>query len=109
MTPLDRRSLLKAGSLGGTLAALGACRSPRVSVTPPLYDSANVGHPDARLEELAGAALDAAREAGASYADVRLADYRTQSISSREARSRPGAMSKEAGPGRGTSPRTRCS
>jgi TldD protein len=41
---------------------------------------------DPSLVALADVALDAARAAGATYADVRIADYRRQSVSTREAR-----------------------
>ncbi len=41
---------------------------------------------DPRLVSIADAALQAAREAGATYADIRIADYRRQSLLTREAR-----------------------
>jgi len=41
---------------------------------------------DPGLKELADVALEAARAAGATYADVRIADYRNQSIRTRENR-----------------------
>ena len=48
----------------------------------------NVAEPafDARTVALAAAALQAALDAGASYADVRIGDYRTQALRTREAR-----------------------
>lgn len=42
--------------------------------------------PSSELRELADVALDAARAAGATYADIRINDYRTQSVSTREER-----------------------
>ncbi len=42
--------------------------------------------PDAPLNDLAAAALDAARSAGATYADIRINRYRSQIISTREDR-----------------------
>ena len=80
---MRRRDFLK-----GTLAAavLPACggssgrgggAAPRPS--PPAFS-------DPSLVELADLALDSARAAGATYADVRVADYRRQAVSTREAR-----------------------
>ena len=45
-----------------------------------------VAFSDPRLKELADMALSAAREAGASYADIRIADYARQTIQTREKR-----------------------
>lgn len=42
--------------------------------------------PDADLKDLAAAALDAARSAGATYADIRINRYRNQFLSAREER-----------------------
>ena len=52
---------------------------------------------DSSLEELADVALNTARAAGASYADVRIADYRTQSIATREERVRSVSDSESRG------------
>ncbi|HEX6534059.1 MAG TPA: TldD/PmbA family protein [Gemmatimonadaceae bacterium] len=65
---INRRDFIKAGAMAASLAALprpllAATRPPRVSL-PAITD------PDVR--ELAMRALDAARSAGATYADVRL-------------------------------------
>lgn len=72
----------------GAALALGAC-SGRTTVTrTPTASSGQVLDqvPDAALRALADVALDEARAAGASYADIRIADYRTQRIATREDR-----------------------
>jgi TldD protein len=76
--------------LMGSLAAgaVAACRggtgpgpaAPRARSAPPGKFS------DPGLVELADLALDTARGAGATYADIRIADYRRQRIETREAR-----------------------
>jgi TldD protein len=74
---VNRRDFLKGtAAAGGLLVACGGKVPP--SRTPAFSD------PD--LVALADVALDAARAAGATYADVRFADYRRQSVYTREAR-----------------------
>jgi TldD protein len=80
---MKRRQLLGAAFAGGSLGILEGCgqalREAVVPVAPePKFD------PEVRA--LAELALEAARTAGAGYADVRIADYRTQSLRTREAR-----------------------
>ncbi len=73
----------------GAALTLGACTG-RTKVTR--YPASSAGQattdqaPDADLRALADVALNEARAAGASYADVRIADYRTQRIATREDR-----------------------
>ncbi|MCA9678495.1 MAG: TldD/PmbA family protein [Kofleriaceae bacterium] len=74
---MRRRDFLKGVGAGGLLVACGG-RSGHPTPPAPL--------PDVDLMSLADVALDAARSAGATYADVRIADYRTQGLWSREAR-----------------------
>lgn len=80
---MRRRDFLKTGAI----ATVAAC-TPRGGTGPGVGSSG--GKPaqfsDPALRELADVALNAARAAGATYADVRIADYRRQTISTREAR-----------------------
>lgn len=78
---MHRRDFLK--GTAGSLAVLGACAGKAALsplAAPPQAFS------DPRLRELADVALGAARGAGASYADIRIADYHRQSIATREQR-----------------------
>ncbi len=80
----DRREFLR--TLGAAAVAAG--------VAPPLDAAAQLarrtappspaGGTDAYVEELTQDALQAARDAGASYADVRVGRYRRQAVSTRE-------------------------
>ncbi|AHG88741.1 peptidase U62 modulator of DNA gyrase [Gemmatirosa kalamazoonensis] len=72
----DRRDFLK--TLGA--AALTAGVAPRLLAEPPR----TAPYTDPAVEELALYALQAAKDAGASYADVRFGRYRRQSVSTRE-------------------------
>src|SRR5687767_7216565 len=78
MSP-TRRDFLKATAAGA--AALAAHRA--LAVDPAAQTMAGP-EPDPLAIEIANAALDAARSAGASYADVRVGRYRQQSITTRE-------------------------
>jgi TldD protein len=76
----------------GAAVALGACagrgQAPR-ALQPGAAGTtgADAGPmPDADLRALADVALNEARAAGASYADIRIADYRTQRVATREDR-----------------------
>ena len=80
MSP-SRRDFLRSTALAA--AALGCSRvpvadPPRPTVTP----APTTG--DAAINELAMEALQAAKDAGASYADVRLGRYRRQLVATRE-------------------------
>ena len=72
---MNRREFLQGTAAGGLLLACGPRGAAREPVAPT----------DPRFE-LADVALEAARDAGATYADVRIADYRRQNIATREAR-----------------------
>ena len=73
-----RRDFLKAASAAAAATAVGGLVSPARAVTlrPPSSDTF--------VDELALEALNAARSAGASYADARIGRYRSQFVSTRE-------------------------
>ena len=73
---MDRREfLLRSAALAaGGVAGCAPAPAPASAPTPG----------DAAVRDLAMRALDAARSAGASYADVRISRNRTQSVSTRE-------------------------
>ena len=81
---MRRREFLTGAAATGGLLLLQGCVTGRGA--REIRDPDSVAFSDPGLRELADLALDAARSAGASYADVRIADYRRQSISTREAR-----------------------
>ena len=76
---MKRRAFLHSSAL-----AAGALALPP-SIAPPLPAPLR-GWIEAKREELAAVALEAARSAGASYADVRISRHRYQTIRTREAR-----------------------
>lgn len=69
---MDRREFIVSGAAG--FAAVGLSR-PGVRPPPEL---------DPTVRELCQRALDAARSAGANYADIRVIRRRSQSVSTRE-------------------------
>jgi TldD protein len=76
---MQRRTFLKGtAAAGGLLIACGG------KSAGPKAPAVTFSDPD--LVTLADLALDTARGAGATYADIRIADYRSQRISTREAR-----------------------
>ena len=92
-----RREFLKASSAAAAAAGLAACgvapqttpaapppAPPTTPATPPPAQPTSLG--DASIRALALRALDAATGAGAQYADVRIQQTRTQSVSTRELR-----------------------
>jgi TldD protein len=83
---MKRRDVLRGMLATGSLGVLGCSRSG--ASAPPHGALASGGEPsiDPALRALADAALDRARALGSSYADVRIADYRTQALRAREAR-----------------------
>ena len=84
---MKRRDLLCGALASGSLELLAACgRAARVTPHPPTPLGPSEPVFDAKVRALAERCLEAARGAGASYADVRIADYRTQSLRTREAR-----------------------
>jgi len=85
LTTMNRRDFLKGTAATGLLAACGGNRSTPSS-TPTHPKAGTVTFSDPQQLSIADAALQAAREAGATYADIRIADYRWQSLATREAR-----------------------
>ncbi len=82
----SRRDFLK---ITGTAALASCARSPAATPPAPLPPPAAPPEPlpsgtDASVRELAMEALQAAKDAGASYADVRFGRYRQQFIATRE-------------------------
>jgi TldD protein len=96
--PSTRRAFLAASGLGtagllwpGSLlwALPPGARKPAPASSPPTDDSTEKAVANSPLpadEPLAMAALEAAREAGASYADVRLVRWRSERLSVRDRR-----------------------
>jgi TldD protein len=91
----SRRDFLKASSAAAAAAGLAACgvtpqttpaAPPPAPASPPNSPSATTSRGDASIRDLALRAIDAARTAGAEYADVRIQQNRTQSVSTREQR-----------------------
>ena len=81
---ISRRDFVKSASAAAALTAIGptadALAAPPTLIVPthtPLR---------ADFRELCMRALDAAKSAGAEYADVRIAQYRSQSVQTRERR-----------------------
>jgi TldD protein len=94
---LKRRDLLRGVLAGGSLGWLEACskasgpgalNAPGQGAPSAAAGSTGAAEPgsDPRVRALAAAALSAARDAGATYADIRIADYRTQALRARENR-----------------------
>ena len=78
----NRRDFLKTGAVAAAATIAGPSLLHAASLAPPGYLEAPSTEP--YVAELAAEALNAARDAGASYADVRIGRYRRQSISTRE-------------------------
>src|SRR5688500_1595024 len=89
---INRRDLLRGMLASGSLGALEACARPSSPAAPaplaPLGSRGATPEPACgpRVQARAASALQAARDAGASYADIRIADYRTQAMRAREQR-----------------------
>jgi TldD protein len=83
----SRRDFLKTASVA-TAAGLAGCSTATSSAPPPAPAPRPAAPPsgDASVNDLALLAIDAARAAGASYADVRISRNRNQSILTRERR-----------------------
>ncbi len=83
-----RRREFLTGTLaaGAAAAVLPACGGSSGRGKTDVPAPARPTFSDPKLVELADLALETARAAGASYADVRIADYRRQSVATREAR-----------------------
>ena len=81
--PTTRRDFLRTSSLAAAGIAVGCTRAPAV-ITPAPSQAPPPTGTDASVRELAMEGLQAARDAGASYADVRFGRYRRQQIGTRE-------------------------
>ena len=79
---MKRREWLGAALAGSSLGVLEACSRAAPNGAVP----AALPGLDAELKALSDLALEAARSAGATYTDVRMADYRLQALRTREAR-----------------------
>ena len=66
--------------------ARGAAAAAGLTLLPGVAHAARLPLDDPEYRELAMRALDAARRAGAAYADVRIHRNRNQSVSTREQR-----------------------
>ena len=88
----SRRAFLKTASAAAATIGVNACvGTQQPPASPPRPDNsatptAPLSTTDASYRELAMLALDAARGAGAQYADVRISRNRVQSINTRERR-----------------------
>jgi TldD protein len=82
----SRREFLRTTGAAAAAAGLTSLVPAPLIASPASPRAASPTPGDAFLNELAQRALDAARSAGASYADVRISNGRTQSISTRERR-----------------------
>ncbi len=83
----NRREFLKTGAAAAAVIATPGLVSASQSGKSPIFTPpSNVVTPAAEsfVVELAAEALGAAKDAGASYADVRIGRYRRQSINTRE-------------------------
>ncbi|MDB4880560.1 MAG: hypothetical protein JWL60_2006 [Gemmatimonadetes bacterium] len=80
----SRRDFLRAAGTATALAAVGTILPPAVAVAARLAPPAP--EMDPRIRELLLEALDAARRAGAEFADARIGRSRTSTITTREAR-----------------------
>src|SRR5688500_5209739 len=78
MSPTRRAFIKSTAATAASVAACGplALQAGAQAPTPPDADPAAV--------DVANEALDAARKAGATYADVRIGRYRRQTINTRE-------------------------
>jgi TldD protein len=78
--PQDRRGFLKTAA--GVAIATGL--APSIARAESLIGKVASPGTDPHIEDLAMEALNAARDAGAAYADVRFGRYRRQAVSTRE-------------------------
>lgn len=88
---MHRRDFLKGTGAALVVAACGGRQAAQTMGTAGTAPDKAAGEQapafsDPRLRELADVALNTARGAGASYADIRIADYRRQTIRTREER-----------------------
>jgi TldD protein len=77
----SRRDFLRAAAAATAVAGLGSCAQAGTLAPPP---SATPSSGDASINDLVLEGLNAARSAGASYADARIGRYRSQFVATRE-------------------------
>lgn len=82
---MKRRDWLLGALAGGSFGLVHGCSRP-APIASPQGAASGAPEVDPRTRALAELALSVARDAGATYADVRIADYRTQSLRAREMR-----------------------
>src|SRR5262245_38713405 len=95
--PISRRDFVKSASAAAALSAIGTRAAALTSTHSILVPEHAPGIADYR--ELAMRALEAAKSAGAEYTDVRIAQYRSQFVSTRERRVQGLADTETAGIG----------
>ncbi|HEY4307333.1 MAG TPA: TldD/PmbA family protein [Gemmatimonadaceae bacterium] len=78
----NRRDFLKTGAVAAAATIAGPSLLHAATLSPPRLIEAPSTEPF--VAELAAEALSAAKDAGASYADVRIGRYRRQTINTRE-------------------------
>jgi TldD protein len=80
-----RRDFIKQSGLAAAGIAVGGIVAPAYATSPPRMHTGVAGMPaDDRARALMMTALDAAKRAGASYADVRIGRYRNSFVATRE-------------------------
>src|SRR4051812_42762678 len=85
--PTSRRDFLRSAAATAVLAGCGRTASTVDTAPAPSPQSAPPSpttNADASVRDLAMEGLNAAKDAGASYADVRFGRYRRQSVNTRE-------------------------
>src|SRR6476469_5950735 len=80
--PTNRRDFLR--TTAAAAAVVGARAVTGAPITPAFAAPLVAPRADAFIEDLAMEALNAAKDAGASYADARIGRYRRQGINTRE-------------------------
>ena len=83
---MRRRQLLEAALASGSLGLLEGCSQPPSAAAPTQPAGSRPPAIQPEVRALLELGLDAARSAGASYADIRIGDYRMQALRTREAR-----------------------
>lgn len=81
-----RREFLKASTAATAALGLTACSTAATADPAPAPAPSAASSGDASIRDLAMLALDAAKSAGAQYADVRISQNRNQNINTRERR-----------------------
>ena len=82
----SRREFLVTTGAAAAALGLAACSGTAAAIAPPPAPAAPTSVGDASIRELALLGVDAAKQAGAQYADVRISENRRQTIFTRERR-----------------------